>query len=63
MVASISQNKERNWLLEVKMGENTVLLNTLILVGCYLFVTITLMVATIWIYRLKVKIRELERKV
>ena len=45
------------------MGENTVLLNTLILVGCYLFVTITLMVATIWIYRLKVKIRELERKV
>jgi len=44
------------------MNENTVLLDTLILTGCYLFTTIALMVATLWIYKLKIRIRELERK-
>ncbi len=44
------------------MSENTVLLNTFILVGCYLFTTTALMVAIVWIYKLKVKIRELEHK-
>ena len=44
------------------MNENAVLLDTLILTGCYLFMTVALMVATIWIYKLKMKIRDLERK-
>lgn len=43
-------------------GENTVLLDTIILTVCYLLMTIALMVATLWIYRLKVIIRELKGK-
>lgn len=44
------------------MNENTVLLNTLILVGCYLFTSVALMVAIVWVYKLKVKIRKLEHE-
>ena len=45
------------------MNENTVLLDTTILTVCYLFMTIALMGATLWIYRLIIKIRDLERKI
>jgi len=44
------------------MNDNTVLLDTTILTICYLLMTIALMTATIWIYRLKAKIQKLERK-
>ncbi len=39
-----------------------VLLNTVILTVCYLFVTIALMVAAVWVYKLKVEIRELRQR-
>jgi len=44
------------------MDNNAVLLNTIILTVCYLIMTIALMVATIWIYKLKLKIKDLERQ-
>lgn len=44
------------------MNENMVLLDTLILTGCYLLMTVALMVAILWIYKLTMRIRKLERK-
>ncbi len=44
------------------MSDNAVILDTVILTVCYLLMTIALMTATIWIYRLRMRIRELERK-